>query len=157
MNFLDALNTKASDVEAPAVLPVGTYVWKVSKVHKESTTSNGEWAIVEIPIQPVMPFEDADDVDAEELREFGDLKAGVNSIRFMAPTDATKENDQKRALNNLKKFLLNTLRLEGDDNSTIKELLGRMPGAEFVAQATHRPDAERDTVFVDVKNWMPLP
>lgn len=157
MNFLDALNTKASDVEAPQVLPAGTYIWKVSKVHKESTTSNGEWAVIEIPVQPVMPYEDADDVDPTELAEFGNLSSAHNSIRFMAPTDASKKNDVERALYNLKRFLLDTLRLEGDDNSTLKELLGRMPGAEFIAQATHRPDAERGTTFVDVKNHMPLP
>jgi len=155
MNFLDALNTKASEVEKPEVLPTGTYVWKVSKVHKESTTNNGEWAIVEIPVQPVMPYDDADDVDQTSLEAFGDLKAGGNSLRFMAPTDPSKENDQKRALFNLKRFLLDILRVDGDEDSTIKELLAKSVGAEFIAQAHHRHDAERDATFVDVKNYMP--
>ncbi len=157
MNFLEALNTKATEVEAPLNLPVGTYVWKVAKVHKEGTTNNGEWVFVEIPVVPVSPFEDADDVDASELADFGDLRQGTNRISFMAPTDKDKENEQKRTLNNLKRFLLDVLKVEGDEDSTLKELLGRAPGAEFIAQATHRPDAERGTVFVDVKNWMPLP
>ncbi len=155
MNFMDALNTRVGDVEKPEVLPIGTYVWKVSKAHKESTTNNGEWNIVEIPVVPTEPYADADDVEADALAAFGDLRAAGNSIRFMFPTEADKENDRKRALFNLKRFLLDTLRVEGDDDSTIKELLGKMIGADFIAQAAHRVDAERDATFVDVKNWLP--
>lgn len=156
MNFLDALNTKVNEVEAPELLPTGTYLFKVTKVHKESTSKNGEWSTVEIPVAPVSPYEDADDVDADALEKFGDLKAGANTIRFMFNNAPEAENERRRTLFNLKKFLLDTLQVEGDDDSTVKELLGRMPGAEFIAQVSHRPDAERDTTFVDVKNWMPL-
>jgi len=155
MNFLDALNTKASEVEKPEVLPEGTYIWKVSKLFKNSQTSSGEWDIINIPVTPVMAYADADDVDADALEKFGDVKAGVNSIRFMFPTEADKENDRKRALFNLKRFLLDTLRVAGDEDSTLKELLTMAVGCEFIAQAKHRHDAERDATFVDVVSWMP--
>lgn len=159
MNFLDALNTPAQEVEAPLNLPIGTYIWRVSKVHKESTTNNGEYSIVEIPIAAVSPYTDSDgeqDVDADELEAFGAVTSAMNSIRFMAPTDKDKINEQKRALHNLKRFLIDTLKLEGGENATLKELLGGMVGAQFIATVSHRPDAERGTVFVDVKNYMPL-
>ena len=156
MNFLDALNTKVGDVEKPEILPEGTYIWKVSKLFKTSQTSNGEWDMINIPIVPVSVFSDADDVDAEALARFGDLKAGINSIRFMSPTDADSENERKRALFNLKRFCLDTLRVAGDEDSTLKELLTMAVGCEFIAQAKHRHDAARDATYVDVGSYMPL-
>lgn len=154
MNFLDVLNTRAADVEKPEVLPEGTYVWKISKAHKESTASNGDYNVIEIPVVATEPYAEADDVDAEKLAAFGDLRASGNSIRFMFPTEADKENDRKRALFNLKRFLLDVVRVDADEDATIKELLGKMVGGDFIAQAQHRHDAARDATFVDVKNYM---
>jgi hypothetical protein len=156
MNFLDALNTKIGEIEKPPLLPRGTYVWKVSKTHKETTPGKGEWNIVEIPVVPVMPYDNADDVDPDELSAFGQLTQGANAIRFMFPTDPEKDVDRQKTLWGLRRFLIDTLKVEGDDDSTIKEMLAKMVGAEFIAQASHRPDPERNDVFCDVKNWAPL-
>lgn len=157
MSFLDILNTKVEDLVPPTILPEGTYVWKVSKVHRESTTASGEWMMLDIPVQPVGPYDDADDIDPEELAAFGNLAMGANSIRFMFPTDSDKENDRNRTMDSLKRFLINTLGLESTGTETVKELLSSMVGAEFIAQASHRYVVERDTTYVDVKNYMPLP
>jgi len=156
MNFLDALNTKVSDIEKPARLPVGTYVWAVNKPHKESTSKDGAWSTVEVPCVPKFPYDDAEDVNADELSAFGDLKQGSNSIRFMFPNDPDKENERKQTLYNLRRFLIDTLQVEGDDDSTVKELLAKAVGMEFVAQAAHRHVPERDETYVDVKNWAPM-
>lgn len=156
-NFLDALNTKASDIEKPSLMPIGTYVWAVNKAHRESISKDGKWATIEIPCVPKMPYEEAEDVDTDELASYGDLKAGSNSIRFMLDTTAEGKVDQEKFLYNLKRFLLETLRVEGDEDSTIKELLAKAVGCEFIAQAAHRvvPDRNNET-FCDVKNWAPL-
>lgn len=155
MNFLDVLNTKAGDIEKPLPLPIGTYLWKVTKAHKETQAGKGDWNVVELPITPVCPHEDSDDVNADDLAAFGSLNAAANTIRFMFSTDPAKSGDVERTAYQLKKFLLDVLRVDGSDDSTIKELLAKAPGCEFIAQAHHRHDPERDTVFVDVKNWMP--
>ena len=94
--------------------------------------------------------------NADDLAAYGSLNSAANSIRFMFSTDPAKSGDVERTAYQLKKFLLDVLRVDGDDNSTIKELLARAVGCEFVAQAHHRVDSERDTTFIDVKNWMPL-
>jgi hypothetical protein len=156
MNFLEALNTKVADIEKPALMPVGTYVWAVNKPHKESVSKNGDWSTVEIPCVPKMPYDDAEDVDMDELSAYGDLKQGINSIRFMFPNDPDKDNERKRTLWNLRRFLLDTLKVEGDDDSTIKELLAKAIGAEFIAQAAHRQDPDRGETYCDVKNSSPL-
>lgn len=155
MNFMDALNTRVGDIEKPKLLPMGTYLWKVSKAHKESTTAKGDWNIVEIPVVPIAPYDNADDVDADELSAFGQLSQGVNSIRFMFPTDADKDVDRQKALWGLRRFLIDTLKVDADEDSTIKELLAKSVGAEFIAQAAHRNDPERQETYCDVKNYAP--
>lgn len=155
-NFMDALNTKVSDIEKPKLMPVGTYIWAVNKPHKESTSRDGKWFTIEIPCIPKMPYEEAEDVDADELANFGPLKSAPNSIRFMLDLQAEGTIEQDKFLYNIKRFLLDTLRLEGEDDSTIKELLAKMVGAEFIAQAVHRDVPERNETFCDVKNFAPL-
>lgn len=156
MNFLDALNTKVSDIEKPKLLPIGTYVWAMNKPHKESTSKDGKWATVEIPCVPKFPYADAEDVDADDLEVYGDLKSGVNSIRFMVDTTSEGPVEMEKFLYNLRRFLLDTLQVEGDEDSTIKELLAKAVGAEFVAQAAHRYVPERDETYCDVKNFAPM-
>lgn len=156
MNFLEALNTKASDIEKPALMPVGTYIWAVHKPHRESTSKDGKWATVEIPVIPRAVYDDAEDVDMDELAAYGDLKSGVNSIRFMLDLQAEGKVELEKFQYNLKRFLLDTLKVEGDDDSTLKELLAKSVGAEFIAQAAHRHVPERDETYCDVKNWAPL-
>ena len=156
MNFLDALNTKASDIEKPSLMPVGTYIWAVNKPHRETTSRDGKWASVEISVVPKAPYEDAEDVDMDELAAYGDLKSGVNTIRFMLDTTAEGKVELEKFLFNLKRFLLDTLKVEGDEDSTVKELLAKAVGAEFIAQAAHRHVPERDETYCDVKNWAPL-
>lgn len=155
-NFLDALNSKVSDIEKPSLLPVGTYVWSIPKPHKESISKDGKWSTIEIPCLPRFPYDPAEDVDADELAHYGDLKQGVNSIRFMLDNTAEGNVAVEKFKYNVKRFLIDTLRVEGDDDSTLKELLGKMVGSEFIAQAAHRHDPERDETYCDVKNWAPM-
>lgn len=155
-NFMDALNTRVSDIEKPKLMPIGTYVWAVNKPHKEATSKDGKWFSIEVPCLPKMPYEDAEDVDADELAAFGPLKSAPNSIRFMLDLQAEGTVDQEKFMYNVKRFLIDTLRVEAEEDSTLKELLGKMVGAEFIAQAAHRHVPERNETYCDVKNWAPL-
>lgn len=151
MNFADALDTKASDIERPPVLPQGTYVWTVSKVPVISTSNSGEWDIIEFPLRAVSA---ESDVDEDELAAFGSLNAAMNRMSFMFPTAPEKDSDRKRTLFNLKRFLLETLRVEGDDDTTIKELLAGAINCQFMAIAKWRQ--VDDATYVDVKSPAPL-
>lgn len=155
-NFMDALNTKVSDIEKPKLMPVGTYVWGVTKAHKESTSKDGKWFTIEIPCVPKMPYDAAEDVNLEELAEFGPLKSAPNSIRFMLDTQEEGSVARDKFLYNLKRFLIDILRVEGEEDSTIKELLAKSIGAEFVAQAQHRHVPDLNETFCDVKNFAPM-
>jgi len=154
MDFSAALDTRVSDVEKPKVQPQGTYIWTVTKFAISRVKSaNGEWDVVEFKVRAVQAEED---VDHTELEEFGDLKNAMNRISFMFTTAADGENERIMSQNRLKKFLVETLRVDGSDNedATLKELLAASPNCQFMGRAVWRPVGE-DT-YVDLKDPMPL-
>jgi hypothetical protein len=155
MDFNSALDTKASDVEKPPVMPQGTYIWKVSKVPSLSTSKSGEWSIVEFPIRGVQA---EDDVDPDELEEFGGVGSAINRISFMAPTADTPEGeaDRKKAMYRIKKFCQETLRVDADDNATLRELLDASVECQFLAQAAWRMSDDGEETYIDVKNYAAL-
>lgn len=155
VDFNDALDTKASDVEKPPVLPAGTYIWTVVKVPTISTSKSGEWSIIEFPIKAVSA---EDDVDPEELSEYGSLNSALNRVSFMAPTADTEEaaSDRKKTLYRVKKFCQNTLRVDADEDASIRQLLDASVNCQFLAQATWRSSDDGEETYVDVKGYAPL-
>lgn len=150
-NFDEALDVKAGDVEKPPVQPQGNYIWAVSKMPTQTTSKNGEWAIIEFPVKAV---EAMDDVDPDDLEAFGDVSSAMNRVTFMAPTDPTKTIEVEKMIYRLKRFLLETLRVDGDEDTTMRELIANSVNCQFIATASWRM-VEEDT-YVDVKNMAPL-
>jgi hypothetical protein len=151
VDFAEALSRRASDVEKPQNLPRGTYVWKVSKVPAQSESNNGEWTIVEVPLQCV---EATDDVDPDELEAFGSVAGERNRISFMFPTDKEKKADFERTLYRLKEFLTRILGLE-DNGATLRELLDASVNYQFIASAVWTQGKDGET-YVNVQNYAPL-
>jgi hypothetical protein len=154
MDFNSALDTRAGDIEKPPVLPQGNYIWTVSKLPTISESNSGEWSIIEFPLKPVSA---EDDVDPDDLAEFGDLSGAFGRISFMAPTDPDKEADVKKALYRVKQFCLNVLRVDVDDPeaATLKELLDAAHNCQFYAVNSWRT-AESGDIFTDQKSPAPL-
>jgi hypothetical protein len=150
MDFASTLEQPANDIPEPKNLPQGTYIWAVSKVPAISQSKSGEWDIVEFPIRTVSA---EDDVDADEVEEFGPVAGQMGRISFMFPTDPDKKNDHEKSMDRMKKFMLNTLQA-GDDTMTMKELMAGSVNCQFLAIATHR--IVGDDVFLDVKNYSPI-
>lgn len=151
MNLMDALNTRSGDVEKPPVLPMGTYTWSISGPHTQTTSRSGEWDIIEFPVVAVAA---EDDVDPEALEAFGSLRSARNRVSFMFGTAPEKKADNDRTIYRLKKFLLDILQVEGDENTTLRELLAAAPNHQFRAQAKWRQDGEE--TYVDLASPMPL-
>ena len=152
MNLNEALNVRANEIEKPPALPAGTYTWAVSGPHTQRATNNGDWDIIEFPLVAV---EASDDVDPEALEAFGSLSAARNRLSFMFSTDPAKKADNDRTVYRLKRFLLDTLRVEAEPDATLRELLAAAPNMQFRGQAKWRP-ADDGEIYVDVANPMPL-
>lgn len=153
IDFASALDTRVGDVKKPPTLPQGTYIWSVTKVPSMERNKSGEWDIVEFAVKPTSA---EGDVDPDELEAFGNLAMGTNRVSFMFPTALDKDTERLRSQNQLKNFLVKTLRVDGSDNedSTVRELLAAAVNCQFMAQAVWRQ--VDDNTYVDVKNWAAL-
>ena len=151
VDFTQMLDTNTDTIEKPPVQPQGGYIWSVSKVPTQSTTKSGEWFIVEFPVQAVAAEED---VDPDELEEFGDVSSARNRVAFMFPTDPDKEADRKKSMYRLKQFLTVTLAIEEESDDTLNMLLARSVHSQFLGQAAWRTDG--DDTYVDIKSMAPL-
>lgn len=149
MDFLSALDTKVDDIEKPLDPPQGTYLWKVDKAPIQSRTKSDEWDIVEFPLRALSADED---VDPDDLEAFGDVTGIMGRNSFMFPTDPAKDNDRKKTLHQMKKFLTETLRIDGE-GMTMKELLAASVGAQCYGILSWRQVDEE--VYVDVKRFTP--
>lgn len=150
VNFSEALDTNVDDIEKPPTQPQGTYGWRVNKIPQLTESKSGEWNFIRFPI---VATHAEDDVDTDELEEFGALGQALNDITFMAPTEEGPEGDaaRKKAVYQAKQFMVNVLRVEG---GTFKELLDNALGGEFLASATW--DVQGDDTFIRVKNYAPM-
>jgi hypothetical protein len=155
MDFNSALDTQASAVEKPPVMPQGTYVWGVSKIPALSVSKSGEWNIVEFPIRGVSA---EDDVDPEELQAFGAATSAMNRISFMSPTEEGPEGDASRAkmMYQLKRFMEETLRVDVEDGATLREMMNASINCQFMAQAVWNPSDDGQETYINVKNYAPL-
>ena len=141
MDFNEALNQKASDIEKPPLMPQGTYVWEVTKVPAITTSKSGEWDIAEFLVKAIQA---EDDVDEDDLAEFGAVTQARNKVSFMFSKNEDNKTDNENMLYRLKSFLTETLGIEEGD-LTLKELMADAPGKMFLAQAVWRPDRDWET------------
>lgn len=150
VNFLDALNTKAEDIQRPPLLPAGYYLMKVSGAyeHREVEMQGEPRDVLDIPVAVVSPYRDDDGdlvgIDEDTLEEFGDPAGVPLRQTFILPRDQSSQ-DFKRTMHRLKTFLVQHLQLS--EEGTLAEMLSEAIGAEFIGQVTHQPD-KRDPEIV---------
>jgi len=154
MDFTQALDIKVNEIETPPLLPEGTYIWRITKLPIGRNSDSGDWTFLDFNCVAVAA---EDDVDSDELEEYGNLSSAFGQVSFIASTDPDRESDSKRTLDNIKKFCLNTLRVDADEDATLGELLNNTVGAEFYARAVHEiRKNDPDIIDLRVKGWAPL-
>ena len=153
-DFSKALETKTTDFEPPKNLPQGTYTFTVAKPYEERTVGeNDRYTVISFPVKPVAPHED---VDADDLREFGDLSNAYLRVEFLF--DSEDENAQKAAMQRLLTFLGKHLGIEGvEEGASLKQVLAEVVNRQFIGVVEWRPrndDPER--VNVNIKRTAPV-
>lgn len=153
VNFADALNTKAGEIERPPLIPTGTYTAIVTKIPTMEKIGDGKWDVVDFQLRLQAP---GDDVDPDALREYGGLNSGsVLRQRFMFSTE--DEAAFKRTLFNMKRFLLDHLKVEGSDNTSVKQMLDSCVNHQCLVFVGWRPDKnDAELIYAEVKKTAPL-
>jgi hypothetical protein len=155
MDFNKALDVKASEVKAVPVPPIGHYVWQVTAI--PAISDGEEWQSVEFRLQAVSVFEDANDVDADELKVFGNVTSIRNRKSFMFNKITGTETDLISFQNQIKRFMIDHLKIEDGDNMSLRQLMNASVNKRFVGQLTHKPDKnDQEVIRANVGRTAPL-
>lgn len=156
MDFNKALNTAVSAIERPPVPPIGHYVWQIAKVPvMEKRGQDDMYQIVEFPLKCVGVFEDANDVDPDELKAYGKASNIIDRLTFMF--DTTDDAKFAQTLFRLRTFLKDHLLLEISDETPLKEALSMTANKRFIAPLSHRPDKnDPEVLYTQVGKTAPL-
>lgn len=142
VDFTSLLEKKLDDVEAPALLPQGSYVMIVAGYRTgESAKKKTPYVEFDLKISSAM-----DDVDQEELAKVKNLQDKTLKTQFYLNEDA---------LFRLKDFCKKTgVPTEG---KSFTEILSEIAGAQLIGIVNHRVNPENtDQVFAEVRSFLPL-
>lgn len=137
MRFSDALDRKLEEVKRPPNLPVGHYIWQVAK-HPEVDEFDGrDGAKFERITFQITCVAAHDDVDTDELAEYGNVQGAQNRKTFLFTNNPDEKANFDRSMFNLKRFLEHC---GVDQSMSLGEALAASVNAQFLGELTHRPD-----------------
>ena len=140
--FADALDRNMEDIKRPPPLPIGNYRFRVTKMPEPPREIEGKpYEILSIPVAVV---EALDDVDPDELREFGAVANTGTRLDFIFNTDPEEAAKFEGTLNRLKEFIE---RCGVSAEGSLKEALSHIVNAQFIGEIGHRPDPNDDSVI----------
>lgn len=143
--FTDALNRNMEDIKRPPPLPIGHYVMTITKMPdapEPLNSSKGDYEKLTINCQTVSA---TDDVDPDELEEYGNPAGVPLRIDFIFNNDPAEEAKFEGTLNRLKEFMQKC----GVDASSgsLGEKLSELVGAQFIGEVKQRPDPNDSNVL----------
>lgn len=142
VDFTSLLEKRLDDVEAPALLPQGSYIMTIAGYRTgESAKKKTPYVEFDLKISSAM-----DDVDQEELAKVKNLQDKTLKTQFYLNEDA---------LFRLKDFCKKTgVPTEG---RSFTEILSEIAGAQLIGIVNHRVNPENtDQVFAEVRSFLPL-
>jgi hypothetical protein len=140
LSFADIADRKLEDIERPPLAPVGTYIFQCYKMPESSTTANGDWDIVNIPLRAV----EAVEVDPEELAAFGHIKNIMLSVRVMF--NKNDETEFSRSMFNLRRILEDHFKSATPD-MTLKEALASVVNQRVLGGVSWKADKNDSDLF----------
>jgi hypothetical protein len=152
----------ADAIERPPNMPIGTYLWQVTKVPVQGEVGKGnEWETVDFPCKclgPALNGNGESDIDPDDLASYrsrGKIEGLPNSIRFMF--DKNDDVNFQKRLFALKQFLIDTLKCWSEDGTPLKQGLNNAVNAKFLGTIRRRPDRDNPEVMYDeIGKWAPV-
>jgi hypothetical protein len=154
MNFNDVLNTAVASVERPPLIPIGSYKAFVEKVPSIDTIADGRFDVCDFQMNIVSALED---VDADELKKFGKVSGVRRRLRFMFNRDPEEKLNFDRSVYNLKRFLIDHLKIEDSGDDKFKQMLNSAVNKSCVIVMGYRPDkANPEIMYDEITKTAPL-
>lgn len=150
MNFADIATKKVEDVERPALPPVGTYRWRVTKLPEQSKVGkDDQYDVVTFYVQAQ---EALDNVDLEDYK--GEVNGILNRVQFMF--DTLDEAKFEQTLFRLRTFTERHLKC-AEPGMSINEALNAAIGQECLGDIKWRQDKnDPDTMYAEIGRTAPV-
>lgn len=139
LNFADVANQKLADVERPPLPPVGTYRWSISKLPIITTSNDGKWDILTVPVRAL---EAQDDVDMTDYS--GEVTNITNQIKFMFNKE--DEVEFEKSLYRVRTFFEKHVKC-ADEKDTISQALNASVNQQFLGSIAWQQDKNDPELF----------
>lgn len=154
--FSDALDRSMETIKRPPPLPIGHYIFSITKMPSAPEALNstkGDFEKLTIDVQTVSP---SDDVDPDELAEYGNVAGVPMRIDFIFNNDPAEEAKFEGTLNRLKRFM-DHCGVSYGPSDRLGEKLAELVGAQFLGDVKHRPDPnDPEVVYNEVGRTAPV-
>lgn len=150
MNFTEALDRKLEEVKRPPNLPTGHYIWTIDKMPDQETfeSRNTGDTFDRLTFQ-VKCISAHDDVDPDELEEYGNVAGAVNRKSFLFTQNPEDKAAFERSMFQLRRFLGHC---GVDESLSVGEAISAAVGTQFLGEITHRPDPnDAEIIYAEIK------
>ena len=144
VNFSQVLDKKIDAIERPPNMPIGTYLWGVSKIPEQSVIADGRYEVVDFTLRCLAA---QDDVDEDDIKAYGDIKVVTQRHRFMFSTE--EKAMFERSLYNLKRFIEDHLKVDGAGDMSIAEALHASVNHQCLGTIRWEPDKKDPEIIYD--------
>ena len=153
--FADALNRQMETIKRPPPLPIGHYIMSINKMPgapEAMNSSKGSFEKLTINVQIVSA---SDDVDPDELSDFGNVAGTPLRLDFIFNNDPAESAKFEGTLNRLKSFMQHCG--VDADSGVLGEKLAELVGMQFLGEVRHRPDPnDPEIVYNEVGRTAPI-
>lgn len=148
MNFTQALDKSLDDVKRPAALPIGHYIWQITKHPEVSSFEGRDGTQFERVTFNVSCVAASDDVNPGALSAYGNVQGAMNRKTFLFSNSPDDQANFDRTMFNLKRFLGH---LGIGAGMSVSEGLAASIGQQFLGQITHRPDPnDPEVIYAEI-------
>lgn len=149
MDFSQALDRKLEEVKRPPNLPIGHYTWQINKVPEQETFESSRTGDTfdRLTFQCVC-VEAADDVDTDDLEDYGNVAGALNRKSFMFTQNEEEKASWDRSLFNLTRFLKHC---GVDESLSVEQGINDIVGHQFIGELNHRPDPnDAEIIYAEI-------
>ncbi len=138
-NFADIASQKVSEIERPPLPPVGTYRWQITKLPVSTTSGDGKWDILTVPVRALEALDDADMSDYS-----GEVTNITNQIKFMFNKE--DEVEFEKSLYRVRTFFEKHVKC-ADDGDTVAQMLNKSVNQQFLGSIAWQQDKNDPEMF----------
>lgn len=138
-NFADIATKKVADIERPPLPPVGTYRWSITKLPQVTTTNDGKWDILTVPVRALAAEDDVDMTDFS-----GEVTNITNQVKFMFNKE--DEVEFEKSLYRTRTFFEKHVQCASEED-TVGQMLNNSVNQQFLGSIAWQQDKNDPEMF----------